>query len=231
MGDKIFVPLSIGYGRAVEGLGEIVSDISIKDFKKNIKDFKLVLFTGGADVSPVLYGEDASKLCDCSLKRDSIETIIYDIALANKVKMTGICRGAQLLNVLAGGRMMHHINNHEGGFHYVVTSLGRVIVTNSMHHQMIVPGNKTHVVGWSRYRLSDLYIGKDDMREVWNGPETEAIITPSTLSCGVQWHPEAMPEDSEGYIFYHSMVSDLLSMDVDRFTRKYTKGLSVNKGA
>lgn len=219
MGDKILVPFSIGYGRAVEGLGELTN--KIEDFMRRPHNFKLVLFTGGADVSPQMYGENESELCGCNAIRDAIETEIYTVAMMNGIKMAGICRGAQLLNVLTGGRMMHHINNHEGGFHYVTTSIGETIVTNSMHHQMIVPGPDGHVVAWSKYRLSDCYIGKDDKKEKWEPVETEAIVVPSISACGVQWHPECMKKDSDGYKFFYSMVTDLLSTNANAFANKY----------
>jgi len=228
MGDKILVPLSIGYGRAVRELGELTANI--KEFMRKPGDFKLVLFTGGEDVSPFMYDNQDSARCYYNIKRDLLESEIYEIALENEIKMAGICRGAQLLNVLAGGRMMRHINNHEGGFHYVETSTGDIIVVNSLHHQMIIPSDKTYVVGWSRYRLSDIYIGKDDKREEWAPKEVEAIIIPSTRSCGVQWHPEFMPTDEDGYKFHYNMVSDLLSMDMSAFTDKYVGIQRANGG-
>lgn len=220
MGDKILVPLDKSYGRAVEGLGEITGNT--KSFAKRPQDFKLVLFVGGEDVSPRLYKEKEADFCYSNYKRDLYEEEIYNFAKRNNVKMAGICRGAQLLNVLAGGRMMHHIENHAGCFHKARTLENGIITVNSLHHQMIVPGKDVSVVAWSKDKLSDIYVGKDDEFEDWVGKETEAIVIPSTLSCGVQWHPEIMFKSSDGYKFFYEMVENLLSMSVNNFAAKYT---------
>lgn len=219
MGDKILVPISIGYGRAVEGLGDLTDNV--REFMREPYRFKLVLFTGGEDVDPFLYDEEGSNLCHFNSRRDAAEIKIFERALSRNIKMAGICRGAQLLNVLAGGRLMRHINNHVGGWHYVTTSTGENITTNTLHHQMVIPGPKAHVTAWSRYKLSSCYIGKGDKKEKWEGKETEAIIIPAILSCGVQWHPEIMAKNADGYKYFHSMVADLLSMNMNSFTEKY----------
>lgn len=222
MGDKILVPLDKSYGRAIEGLGEITD--SVKDFAKRPQDFKLVLFVGGEDVSPLLYREKDAKFCDSNYERDLYEVEIYGFAKRNNIKTTGICRGAQLLNVLAGGRMMHHIDNHAGCYHHAETlKSDKSVLVNSLHHQMIIPGGDVTVVAWSKHRLSNIYLGNNDEEEVWKGVETEAIIIPSTLSCGVQWHPEIMPKDMAGYKFFYEMVENLLSMDTGSFTTEYTR--------
>lgn len=219
MGDKIFVTLFKGYGRAIEGLGEITDDAG--DFVSAPRDFKLVLFTGGQDISPCLYGEKGAKSYHI-YERDLSEARIHNIAKEQSIKMAGICRGAQFLNVMAGGRMMHHIENHTGCSHYVETCRNELILVNSLHHQMIVPNDNVHVIGWSKYKLSPIYFGKHDKKEDWKGPETEAIVIPSTLACGVQWHPETMNKGSDGYQFFYNMVENLLIMDINDFTAEYT---------
>ena len=221
MGDRILVPLDKSYGRAVEGLGDITD--SVRDFAERPQDFKLVLFVGGEDISPRLYKEKDARLCHSNYERDLYETEIYKVAKRNNIKMTGICRGAQLLNVLAGGRMMHHIENHAGYYHDVEVCSGDIIKVNSLHHQMIVPGGEVAVIAWLKYNLSNIYLGNDDKREIWKGVETEAIIIPSSQSCGVQWHPEIMLKDSDGYRFFYNMVENLLSTNIDSFTAEYTK--------
>lgn len=221
MEDKILVPLYKGYGRAVEGLGEITDRVG--DFMELPQNFRLILFTGGEDVSPHLYKEKNTGLCYNSYERDLFDMKIYKTAKKHNIKMAGICRGAQFLNVMAGGRMMHHIENHTGCYHCVETSGGALIQVNSLHHQMIVPSDDVYVTGWSKDRRSHIYIGENGNEEDWRGPETEAIVIPDALSCGVQWHPESMPKDSDGYQFFHIMIEDLLTMDISNFMTRYTK--------
>lgn len=222
MGDKILVPLHIGYGRAIEGLGEIGSDI--KDFFDNTKDYKLVLFTGGSDIDPRIYGETSPKgLCSYMPQRDLIEAQIFDQARKFGIKMTGICRGAQLINVISGGRMMHHIEGHEGVIHEVETSKGEVFETNSLHHQMIIPPEDGYIIGWAKRPLSPFYFGDEDEAIEWNGPEAEIVLIPSTLCCGAQWHPEAMGKKTLGFRYYYHLVQKFLEMDIETFTDEYVK--------
>jgi len=216
------------YSRALEGLGVMVSDE--KDFFRNPKEYVLVLFTGGADVSPHLYGETSPKgLCYTNPSRDMFEMPIFEHALKNNIKMTGICRGSQFANVMSGGRMMHDITNHAGGLHEVEMLNGDVITTNSTHHQMIIPPIDGYVLGWSKTALSRHYIGDKDEAVEWNRPETEIVFVPRTKFCGVQWHPESMSKDSDGYIYYHRLINDLISMDINEFSDRYLLSKELEK--
>ena len=62
------------------------------------------LFTGGQDVSPGLYGADASPHCgEICETRDAMEKILFSIAVMEQNKpVLGICRGIQIINVLFG---------------------------------------------------------------------------------------------------------------------------------
>jgi len=221
MGNKILVPLDGGYGRAVEGLGDLVS--YIPDFFENPNDYCLVLFTGGEDVSPFLYGETSPDgLCYNSPKRDRIEAAIFNHALKHGIRMTGICRGSQFINVMSGGRMLHHIENHSC-YHDVETTKGEIFETNSTHHQMSIPPKDGFVIGWCAKNRSSIYIGDKDLPVEWNGPETEMILIPRTLCCGVQWHPETMNGKSMGYIYYHNLIARFLERNIDTFAAEYVK--------
>lgn len=223
MGEKILVPWYIGYGLAVKGLGDITA--AVGDFMAHPKDYKLVLFTGGEDVSPELYGERSYGMCGSNIRRDGFEMRILRMAIRHDIKMTGICRGSQFLNVMAGGRMMHHIDNHAGKDHLMETSKeDEIIIVNSLHHQMIVPAEDGHIVGWSKDKLSNEYFGNYDVLEDYNSQEVEAIILPKLNACGVQYHPEMMDEDSDGYKWYWHMVKDFLELGMDGFVELYTGG-------
>jgi len=68
----------------------------------------LVQFTGGEDVTPSLYGEQAHAATSCNPARDDREAKIF-LSFKNKVPMAGICRGAQFLNVMNKGSMWQHV--------------------------------------------------------------------------------------------------------------------------
>ena len=221
MNNKILVPLDISYGDSITGLGEITDNVV--SFFKNPKDFKLVLFTGGADVSPTLYDETSPKrMCGSDLNRDRIEIRIFKHAVSNNIKIAGICRGMQFINIMAEGRMFHHVSNHAGSIHNVQVANGEVLEVNSLHHQMCILGPNTVLVGWAEPNISEVYYGNEDEQVGFGGKEAEIIIVPNQNACGVQYHPEIMNKKSCGYKFFYKFIEDFLKTDIDKFVKDYT---------
>jgi len=220
--DKALVVNGTHYASALANL-DLKWTGNTSEFFNSPEDFSLILFTGGEDVSPELYGDASPKnICSYSPHRDEFESKVYQVALKYEIKMTGICRGIQFLNVMNGGRMMHHLENHAGSIHEMQVANGDIILVNSLHHQMCLPGPGAIVIGWASQRLSDVYIGKNDEVVSYDGPEIEALIYSKTGCAGVQYHPEMLRENSEGAGWYEEFVYDLLSMDMDKFIKKYT---------
>lgn len=225
MNNKILVLESIlgNYSAAVEGLGVLTNNCA--DFFKVPTDFILVLFTGGADVDPSFYNDDSPlNMCRSILSRDNSEKTIFQHALTNNIPMMGICRGFQFLNVMAKGRMMHHINGHAGSVHLFDSPiLEEPIRVNSFHHQMSILPEESHIIGWSTNKLSTVYCGKHDQSEKWDGPEVEAAVFPKIGACGVQYHPEWMSPTSEGALFFYKMADKFINSPIDEFVQIYTK--------
>jgi gamma-glutamyl-gamma-aminobutyrate hydrolase PuuD len=222
MSDRILVVQGASYYRAIDGLGEFTSRVS--EFMKNPENFKLVMFTGGADVDPKFYGDTSPmNVCFTNPERDVFEMAIYKKAVKHDILMTGICRGLQFLNVMNGGKMMHHVTGHEGSIHDMATNYGRPIPVNSLHHQMILPPPDAITTGWALKRLSTIYRGQADERIMWEGVEYEAAIFPKTKAFGVQYHPEMMGEHTEGYNYYYQMVELALKMEWKDFIDRYSK--------
>jgi putative glutamine amidotransferase len=221
--DNILVVYGAEYGRAVDNLGNTTTDLT--KFVREPETFKLVLFTGGSDVDPSLYDETSPHgFCSSNRKRDIRERIIFRRALNAGIKMTGICRGCQFLNVMAGGKLIHHLDNHAiWGAHYVICSKdNRVIKVNSMHHQMVIPPPDGYIIAWCPEKRSHRYYGDKDLLVKWPGPEIEGVYFPKIQACAVQWHPELMNKHSDGFIFYNEMVRDFLNMDAKEFSNSYT---------
>jgi len=224
MKHRILVVGSAEYARAVRELGRVSG--YVEDFIANPKKFSLVLFTGGADVHPSFYGDvcqDLQPMCYSNIDRDLQEGYLFNLAKKNGVKMAGICRGFQFLNVMDGGKMMHHIDNHENVTHqFECLKDNKIREINSFHHQMVIPGKDCKVVGWSPTKLSKIYFGDGDKRVKWEGPEVEAAIFPKAKACGVQWHPEWMRVHEDGRNFFTNMVSNLLELPLGEFVSMYT---------
>lgn len=79
----------------------------------HLAEADLVVFTGGADISPNLYHDQAHPATCCNSSRDREEIEQFDYAQLLGKPIVGICRGAQLMCALAGGKLIQHQeNNH-----------------------------------------------------------------------------------------------------------------------
>lgn len=231
MAHKILIVNGMSYGDAVEGLGTLTEDTT--EFMARPEKFRLVLFTGGSDVDPSFYGETSPKmLCMSNIKRDNFERTIFKHAVNYDIKMAGICRGLQFINVMAGGRLIHHLDGHNGLYHDFECQKDDIIRrVNTMHHQIVIPPKDAIIVGWSPEKLSKRYIGDKDEEVNWPGPEVEAVIYPELGACGVQWHPEMMLERDDGYKFFYNMVRAILQLDTEDFVNLYTGNITKVKAA
>lgn len=229
MGDRILVLNGFSYASPIADLGDV--SYSGADLVCHPDEFKLVMFTGGSDVDPSYYGETSPhRMCGSNLRRDAQEKHIFDFAVRHDIMMTGICRGIQFLNVMAGGRLMHHIDGHAGSTHNMTLATGEVIRVNSLHHQMVIPSEHSIITGWSTNPLSrGTYHGHLDLKVEYDGLEVESAILPGIKAFGVQYHPEMMAEDSDGCIYYRNMVKDALALEWEEFITKHTEGQYADK--
>ena len=168
-----------------------------------------IVVWGGGDIHPSLYSKPVSRLSwvgEKPTQRDVIEWAMMQRAKELGLPIIGVCRGAQMLCALAGGHLIQHVNGH-GGYHTVVTNKNTAFETNSIHHQMMVPGKAEHTVLAeipNESLLSDEYW--DGNEKVDHHQEPEFIHFNSVNGFGVQWHPEMMPEDSKATQFVLSEI-------------------------
>ena len=116
------------------------------------KDIDMILFDGGADVHPVLYGGSFHNSLSVNLARDWQEKIIFDFYKDLDTIFLGICRGSQFLNVMMGGTLyedlpsinLGHSHIHQimitGSdclFDYLSLKERDEITVNSLHHQAV----------------------------------------------------------------------------------------------
>lgn len=186
--------------KAVEALGGEVRPL---DYTK-LKTYELlgevvqidgIVYSGGGDVDPSLYGEAAKSECGAiDRRRDDIEINLIPLLLTRSVPILAICRGCQVINVAFGGTLYqdlpsdcqvnHRQDDANGRFSHTVriesgTRLASIVgarelPTNSYHHQSakeVAPGFIVNA------RTPDGII---------EGIESSM----GTLILGVQWHPE-----------------------------------------
>ena len=119
--------------------------IEIASTKESIRNADVVIFTGGEDISPAIYGEE-NKSSYTNEERDARELEILVYALKLNKKIVGVCRGHQLINAALGGKLLQDISPSHPGRHPLMEKSGIIgelfkDEVNSMHHQgVIIPG-------------------------------------------------------------------------------------------
>src|SRR2546423_14966140 len=67
-----------------------------------------IMFTGGSDVDPALYGDTPHGATRVRPQRDRAEVLLMRAAVEAGKPLLGICRGMQLMAVAYGGRLPQH---------------------------------------------------------------------------------------------------------------------------
>ncbi len=164
---------------------------------QTVEEADIVLFTGGSDVNPELYGEKCLSKTHFDRFRDDYEIDVYNRARALSIPMVGICRGGQFLNVMNGGKMFQHVAGHCGEHdaftvpHNKKDKVLKIRVT-STHHQMMIPADKKESIillvaheSTERYTEQRTELGKTKEPE-----DVEVVMYTDTDCLCFQPHPE-----------------------------------------
>ena len=194
--------MSPDFIRALNALGAIAITLpSVTDDDGLLRDVLSlcdgIIFTGGPDVRPSLFGEEIIPSCGAiNDERDAFEIKLYKMAIEADKSILGICRGVQVMNIAEGGNiyqdiysqsgtsLVHHTLDSQRAFHGVTVTDERVLekigfsqksfTVNSYHHQSVKD-------------LADGYVAAayspDGLIEAIYMPERRFVA-------GVQWHPE-----------------------------------------
>ncbi len=190
-----------GYMKALESCGAVPIMLPLTNNQEELKvAYDLcqgILFTGGHDVSPGIYGEEPAEACGASCQlRDEMESFILKLCLEDGKPFLGICRGIQFLNAYLGGSLYqdlpseyesnieHHMEPpYDRGAHKVEILKGSqladiigegIIEVNSYHHQAI----------------KDLSPKVEKMAVSEDGLVEAIAVKNHRFAIGVQWHPE-----------------------------------------
>ncbi len=192
---------SIGYANWMEGL-----------VVKKMEDANLVVFTGGEDVSPSLYGQPRHPMTYCNLDRDVYEKEEYNKAKELNLPCIGICRGAQFLNVMSGGLLVQDQPN-PSYIHAIKTYDGKEFNVTSTHHQAAYPFNLSEdqykIIGWTESMLKHHKDGKN--QELAPIKECEVVYYPKTKCLGIQSHPEEQESSAEAVVYFKDLLNKFLN--------------------
>lgn len=172
----------------------------------------LLILWGGEDISPGLYGELPNKHTwakSTMSNRDIIEVRLAKRAKELGIPIIGICRGAQLICALAGGKLVQHVTNHQHG-HQIETKDGHYMKTSSLHHQMMIPFSIDHeLLAKSKENYSSTYQGENE-QQIEIPLEPEIVFFPKWKTLAIQGHPEYMEENTNFVKYCNALVKEYL---------------------
>lgn len=158
------------------------------------------IFWGGADLDPSFYGKERSKRCGQSFINED-KKLLDDMqaCIDAGIPVIGICRSAQALNVLNGGILVQHIDNHTKKHDVVLYNKdsnihGKVEKVSSTHHQMMVAHKDGIILAKAEEPTTGVHW--DNVNEPYEYKYvTEVVYYPKTKSLCIQPHPEWMPQN------------------------------------
>lgn len=183
--------------------------------KTNLVGADVILFTGGTDISSSFYGEPPGKHTQGPAKhRDAKEKLLFEYGMEHGKKFLGICRGAQLLCALAGGKLAQHIEGHAGRNHSMMTNTGEEYTMSTLHHQMMLPAGTDHeMIAWTE-KLSHTYLNGYNKEIKGIEVEPEIVYFKKIKALGIQGHPEflrdAIPEEERTLQYVSKLVEERL---------------------
>ena len=206
--------VSAPYVKAVRKAGAmpvLLPVVDPEDAAAMLEMVDALIITGGADVDPVHYNAPADpRLGATDPVRDAADLAITRAAVESNVPTLATCRGIQVLNVVMGGSLVQHVDEHmridmyNEDVHDVeidpASRLASILGTsalgvNSMHHQVID-------------RLGD---GVRAVAHNHDGHIEAIELETASAVLGVQWHPELLRHRGDHLALFEDLVHQVLA--------------------
>jgi putative glutamine amidotransferase len=154
-----------------------------------------LVFSGGSDLDPELYGQEAhAETFGIAKERDRAELALLQAALERDMPVLAICRGSQVLNVARGGDLVQHLPDVVGDERHKDTpgtfADHEVEVANGTRLSNLL-GPRAPVKSHHHQGIGRIGEGLLVSAHAEDGT-VEAVEDPShRFALGVLWHPEA----------------------------------------
>jgi len=159
-----------------------------------------LIFTGGLDVQPELYGAERHPRTDPARPdRDAWEMALFRGADERRMPVLAICRGLQLVNVARGGTLHQHLPEALGTERFRIGN--GVFATNTVQIDegtalaAIVGDRELDVHSYHHQGVDRLGDGLVATARTDDGLVQAIESTGDGYLVGVQWHPEQDLED------------------------------------
>jgi len=183
---------------------------------ETIEEADVIQFIGGADVTPQLYGEQSHPRTGHDPQADLHSELLYKKAIMLQKPCIGICRGAQYLNVVNGGKMYQDVDGHaKYGTHIMYEDwTKREIAVSSTHHQMMRPAEEGQVICWADEATYKENVGEDGevVRYTGDDRDVEVVFYEEAQDLCFQPHPEMMDRNHECQEYYFELLERLLGL-------------------
>ena len=159
-----------------------------------------LIICGGKDVDPARYGQAPHPLTDEPRPdRDALEDALLTAAINRELPFLGICRGAQILNVIRGGDLIQHLpevvgddryQKGQGNFSHIPVKVAEDSLLAS------VLGNESPVGAMYHHQaIGEVGDGLSVVASTEDGVIEALQLDDVPFGLAVQWHPEQTPED------------------------------------
>jgi putative glutamine amidotransferase len=214
--DAALIPAA--YVDAVEAAGgrPLLVPPSMDGIEETLESLDGLLFSGGSDLDPELYGQQAHAETDGVVaKRDRAEIALLQAALERDMPVLAICRGSQVLNVARGGDLVQHLPDVVGDEKHKHTpgvfADHEVDLVPETRVQRILgdraPVKSHHHQGYGRLGQGLRQAARADDGTI------EALEDPSRrFAVGVLWHPEA----GEDFALFEALVEEAAQYRAER---------------
>jgi putative glutamine amidotransferase len=198
-----------------------------------------IVLTGGSDVDPIHYGQAinlspprrqhhspidyaialvlgalrllfaAHQRQDFDPDRDHLESCLVKNALYQRLPLLGICRGAQLMNVVAGGSLHQRLDDYysEGtGNIRCILPCKQVSLRAGSLLARLLEADQLYVNALHDQSIDQTGDGIAVCAREDNGIVQAIEHTDHPFFLGVQWHPEYMPQKAGQLRLFHGLI-------------------------
>ncbi|MEM9783973.1 MAG: gamma-glutamyl-gamma-aminobutyrate hydrolase family protein [Pseudomonadota bacterium] len=194
--------------------GAVGVKIHARRKRNNLAGLDGVIIGGGDDISVDLYGGELLPNARFDHARDRLEIALITEAEERGLPMLGVCRGAQLINVVRGGTLHEDIHAEYPDAKRLKTPLPRKTVT-------IAEGSRlARLMGDEPSRVNALHTqsvdrpGRDIRAVAWDEAGVVQAVECTAgrrFVLGVQWHPEYLIASRRDWKLFASLVENAKS--------------------
>ena len=173
---------------------------------QTLDDCAGLVLIGGRDIDPALYAEEPHPETQMppNTDRDALESHLLFEAMGDDRPVLAICRGHQIVNACLGGSLLQHI---ESGLH---ESTDDEAGTSRAHMVDLLPGTRLHdALGVERMTVNSRHHQAVTPERLAPGLRVTGMTDDGLVEAfesevhpwlvGVQWHPERVEPQLEGF--------------------------------